>query len=273
MNFTVRAVRYVLALLSLAGVSSAFADVLPVAGSKDPRIRTAVYSSEEVYRLYGFVGYQVDLQFEPGEAFVGLGAGDIEGVSFVAEGNHLFLKPKVAKVGTNLTVLTSRRHYQLDYAATARRPDPLIDEVIYAVRFLYPEDPAAKVAQDEALARQKLVASQAERPRNVDYWYCGDPAIKPVAASDDGVHTRIRFDAHLEQPALFVRNDDGTESLLNFSMEDGDVVIHRVAHRLVVRRGRLTGCIVNAAFSGGGERLDTGTVSSEVSRDVRKVGP
>ena len=34
----------------------------------------------------GFVGYQTDLEFETGETFVGLGAGDIEGISFVAAG-------------------------------------------------------------------------------------------------------------------------------------------------------------------------------------------
>jgi type IV secretion system protein VirB9 len=272
-NVTVRAPWHVLALLSCAVSSSVAADVLPVAGTLDPRIRVASYSSEEVYRLYGYVGYQIDLQFESGESFVGLGAGDLDGISFVAEGNHLFLKPRAAKVGTNLTVLTSRRHYQFDYAATSRHPDPSMDEVIYAVRFLYPEDLAAKAAGDAALAQAKLDTAKTGRLHNIDYWYCGDSAIKPVAASDDGVHTRIRFGARSEQPALFVRNDDGTESLINFSMDEGDVIIHRVAHRFIVRRGRLTGCIVNQAFSGGGDRLGTGTVSPEVSRDVREVGP
>ena len=63
------------------------------------------------------------------------------------------------------------------------------------------------------------------RPRNFDYWYCGFPALKPIAASDDGVHTRLRFGAHAELPAIFVRNDDGSESLLNFNLEAGDVVV------------------------------------------------
>jgi type IV secretion system protein VirB9 len=264
----------VLVLLSCATQSvTARADVLPTAGTLDPRIRVAPYSSEEVYRLYGFVGYQIDLQFEPGETFVGLGAGDIESVSFVAEGNHLFLKPKVAKVGTNLTVLTSKRHYQFDYAASARRPDPLVDEVIYAVRFVYPEEPPSKEATQARLAQERLATAHAERPHNVDYWFCGHPTVKPIGASDDGVHTRIRFAPRSEQPAIFVKNDDGSESLLNFSIEEGDVVIHRVARQLIVRRGRLTGCIVNQGFGGAGERLDTHTVSPEVSRDVREVAP
>jgi type IV secretion system protein VirB9 len=263
-----------LALLSCATLSvTTHADVLPTAGMLDPRVRVASYSSEEVYRLYGFVGYQIDLQFEPGETFVGLGAGDIEGVSFVAEANHLFLKPKVAKVGTNLTVLTSKRHYQFDYSAGAKRPDPLIDEVIYSVRFVYPDEPTSTQASEARLAQKRLGQAGAQRPRNIDYWFCGHPAVKPIAASDDGVHTRIRFSPRSEQPALFVQNDDGTESLLNFSMEEGDVVIHRVARQFIVRRGKLTGCIVNKGFGGTGDRLDTHTVSPEVSREIREVVP
>jgi type IV secretion system protein VirB9 len=74
-------------------------------------------------------------------------------------------------------------------------------------------------------------------------------------------------------PAIFVRNDDGTESLLNFSMEAGDVVIHRVAQRFVLRRGLLRGCIVNNSFDGGGERLDSGTISPAVVRVTKGAHP
>ena len=71
------------------------------------RIRLARYAADEVYRLRGFVGYQIDLEFEAGESFVGLGAGDLESLTFAAQANHLFLKPRAAGVDTNLTVLTS----------------------------------------------------------------------------------------------------------------------------------------------------------------------
>ena len=91
---------------------------MPSPGLLDARIRVVPYSADQVYRLIGFVGYQTDLEFETGETFVGLGAGDIEGISFVAQDNHLFLKPKAAKIGTNLTILTSRRTYQVDYSAS-----------------------------------------------------------------------------------------------------------------------------------------------------------
>ena len=246
------------------------AESIPVRGSIDSRIRVAAYNAEEVYRLRGFVGYQIDLEFEAGETFTGLGAGDLEALSFVGQENHLFLKPKAAAVATNLTVLTSKRHYQFDYSAVSQRPGSDDANVIYALRFTYPPSPAQTAAE---AARQQvdwqLQGASTARPRNVDYWYCGERSLKPVAASDDGVHTRLRFAANAELPAIFVRNDDDSESLLNYSMESGDVIVHRVARKFIVRRGRLTGCIVNQGFAGGGSRLDSGTVAPGVERRVQ----
>ena len=245
---------------------SVLADTVPAPGLLDPRIRTAAYSVDEVYALRGFVGYQPDLQFETGEQFLGLGAGDIEGISFVAQDNHLFLKPKAAKVGTNRTILTSRRTYQVDYSASALSPDAT-EAVTYVLRFTYPQLTSAKstVATDLEMGPHHA--------RNFDYWFCGNPSVKPEAASDDGVHTRLRFPANAEQPAIFVLNEDGSESLLNFSMDAGDVVVHRIARRLILRRGKLTGCVVNKAFAGSGERLESNTVSTQVERTVREVRP
>jgi type IV secretion system protein VirB9 len=257
-------------LLSL----NALAETVPSRGLIDSRIRVAAYNGDEVYRLQGFVGYQIDLEFEAGETFSGLGAGDLEGLSFVGQENHLFLKPKAARVATNLTVLTNRRHYHFDYTAQSQRPARNDQGVIYALKFTYPPLPS----QTSAEAAAKRLDSQLDgagirRPQNADYWYCGEAALRPVAATDDGVHTRLRFAANADLPAIFVRNEDGNESLLNFSMDSGDVVLHRVAKRFVLRRGKLTGCIVNRGFVGGGTRLESGTVAPNVERRVQGVAP
>jgi type IV secretion system protein VirB9 len=142
--------------------------------------------------------------------------------------------------------------------------------VIYSLRFTYPPPPLQSAA-DFAAKRvdTQLENASARRPRNIDYWYCGRASLKPVAASDDGVHTRLRFALNSDLPAIFVRNDDGSESLLNFSMDAGDVIVHRVARQFILRRGKLSGCIVNQGFTGGSERLDSGTVAPNVERKVR----
>src|SRR5579863_4018614 len=103
-------------------------------------------------------------------------------MSFAAESNHLFLKPKASRVRTNLTVLTSRRNYHFEYQVlSAAGPDPHDPEIIYGLRFLYPTPPPA-----EDIAAHALDTPATQAPANRDYWYCGSPTIEPLAAFDDG---------------------------------------------------------------------------------------
>lgn len=243
--------------------ADAAAEAIPDKGIRDDRLRVAVYYSDQLYRLRGYVGYELDLEFEQGESFVGLGSGDLDGVSFVAQDNHLFLKPKVAQLSTNLTVLTNRRAYQLEYSVSGGRPGSVQSDLIYALRFIYPPAEGGVTVPSEWGRGQS-----GETERNTDYWYCGAATIRPVGASDDGVHTRLRFADRSEQPAVFVRNEDGTESLLNFSVQAGEVVVHRVAREMIVRRGKLVGLIVNRSYHGSGRRLDSGTISPQVERAI-----
>jgi type IV secretion system protein VirB9 len=260
--------RWAVIMAAMLLSQAARGETTPVKGSIDSRIRIAAYDGSDVYKLRGFVGYQIDLEFEPGETFVGLGAGDMEGLSFVGQENHLFLKPKAAKVSTNITVLTNRRHYHIDYAAAVQRP--IEDDVVYSLRFTYPLTADKRALEFEAKSlSSQLETASARRPHNVDYWYCGDPSLRPQAATDDGVHTRLTFAANADLPAVFVSNADDSESLLNFSVDAGDVVIHRVAQRFILRRGKLTGCVVNRGYAGGGKRLESGTVDPNVERKVQ----
>ena len=260
---TLRAVIFAAPLLIGEVLTAA---TLPTKGTVDGRIRTAPYKADDVYRLYGFVGYAIELIFEEGETFAGNGGGDLEAVTFGWHDNHLILKPKAASVGTNLVIYTSRRAYRFEYSVSPRRPSQESDDVMFAVRFVYPPPESPQGLTSEQQADSELARAGANRHRNYDFWFCGAPAIKPIAVSDDGIHTRLTFGAKGELPAIFTRNDDGSESLLNFSIAEGDVVIHRVAPRFILRRGALTACIVNKGFVGSGERLDSGTVAPDVQR-------
>jgi len=265
---------WALAAITLAVIAQAGAEVLPQPGKVDPRIRTAIYSADEVYRLYGFVGYHIDLEFETDETFEAISGGDLDGLTYSAHGNVLTLKPKVASTQMNLAVTTSKRRYYFLYSVSPRRPEGSGDPVIYAVRFTYPPlHPSGDGLTDEQRIEIELAKARQARPHNTDYWFCGNQDVKPTAAFDDGVQTRLTFPARSELPAIFVMNDDGTESLLNFSIDEGDVLIHRVAAKFIVRRGKLTGCIVNKAFAGSGDRLKSGTLAPDVTRERKDVHP
>jgi len=258
--------------LCLASAALTFAPMAALStdesGTIDARIRVLVYATDEVYRLKGYVGYQIDLEFESGEAFVGLGTGDLDSLTFAAQDNHLFLKPRAGGVDTNLTVLTTRRTYHFDYTSTERRPDPSFGDVIYVLRFLYPAQRADRAA---LVVEHELKTAPETRWHNLDYDYRGSLELKPVSAWDDGVQTHLRFDSDKELPAIFIRNDDGSESLLNFSADAGELVVHRIARQLTVRRGRLHGCILNRGYVGSGERLESGTVTPKVKRATQEL--
>jgi len=258
--------------LCLASAALTFAPIgalsIDESGTTDARIRVLVYATDEVYRLKGYVGYQIDLEFESGEVFVGLGTGDLDSLTFAAQDNHLFLKPRAGGVDTNLTVLTTRRTYHFDYTSTERRPDPSFGDVIYVLRFVYPAQRADRAA---GVVEHELKTAPETRWHNLDYDYRGSLELKPVSAWDDGVQTHLRFDSDKELPALFIHNDDGSESLLNFSADAGELVVHRIARQLTVRRGRLHGCILNRGYTGSGERLESGTVTPRVERATREL--
>jgi type IV secretion system protein VirB9 len=252
------------------------AATVPPAGKVDARVRVLAYDPDDVITLHGYVGYQIHLQFAEGEEFVNLGSGDNGAFDVGAERNHFFIKPKEVRASTNLTVLTNRRAYHFDYVVSANPPaGAAARRMVYSVRFSYPEDEARAAAADRERrqADARMSRAAADRPRNTDYWFCGSESLKPMSAYDDGVQTRLRFQARSEFPAMFVQNDDGSESLLNFNVDDDEVVIHRVARRLVLRRGKLVGCVVNQSFAGGGARTPGHTNAPGVQRITTRDEP
>ena len=258
------------ALASFLLLGTAHAETLPAKGQIDSRIRTAFYSPDEVFRLYGFVGFHLDIEFEKGESFVSISGGDLDALTYSAHENVLTLKPKVSSTDMNLAVTTTKRRYYFDYTASVQKASNL-DRVMYAVRFDYPKVVATVSVEDRITTG--LAHAATGRARNTDYWYCGDQSLRPLSASDDGVQTRLTFAPKRELPALFVRNDDDSESLLNFNIEADQVVVHRVARRFVLRRGKLTGCIVNKGFAGTGELLKSGTIAPGIDRGLKDETP
>lgn len=258
----------VLALLSVIGASAvADGEAIAPAGRIDPRVRVIAYDAGQVYRLPAFVGYQIHVQLEPGERFVGLAAGDLEGLAVSSQDHHVFLKPKAPRVATNLTLLTSLRPYQFEYSAVARRPEPAREDVIYSLRFQYD----VVTAQPSEATQLATALETPFRPRNLAYAYCGPRSLKPINAFDDGVQLHVRFAPGADLPAFFVQETDGTESLVNFSVEADAVIVHRLVEKLILRRGKQVGCLINRAPAAQAVALDSGTVTPAVRRRVREA--
>src|SRR5450631_2656962 len=139
------------------------AELTPTRGLVDSRVRVVAYDPEQVIKLRGFVGYQIHFQFAEGETFVNLAAGDNKALDVGYEANHLVLKPLAERVSTNITVITTRRVYQFDYSASSERPDPDREDVIYSLRFIYPQDEARKAAEELEQQRTNLKLASADQ--------------------------------------------------------------------------------------------------------------
>lgn len=260
--------------LLLVVTTICYAEIRPRPGMVDPRVREVIYDPNDVIRLIGYEGYQTHLKLADDEEFIGVGAGDTGGLDITAEGNDTWIKPKAVMVRTNFDLKTNKRVYHFDYQSQKSLPKNR-NTMIYSITFRYPEDEAkqrATLSAQEQL-RRKLKATR-YAAKNRDYWYCGSPIMKPVEAYDDGMQTHIRFSAYAEFPAIFVENDDKTEALINFHIDpdNGEVVIHRIGRRFVLRRGDLVGCIENRQFTGGGKRTTSGTVNPDVMRETKPTG-
>jgi len=252
-----------LALLAFVG-AAAQASVVPPPGEGDPRVREIDYDPSEVVQLAGYLGYHIHIELAPEETFVALGAGDAGAVDVAAEGPHVMLKPKAARVATNLTLVSSRRVYHFEYRTYEARPAK--GTAIFALRFRYPGAPS----EVTPAATSSAVAAP-PRAENEDYWYCGSPWLRPDEVTDDGVQTRVTFNRRGEWPAIFVANADGTESLVNFHAEGTTAVVHRVASRFVLRRGRLVGCVENRGYAGSGTWREGGALDAATVRETREV--
>ena len=237
--------------------------------AEESRLRTLDYSPGMVVPITGFVGYHIHFEFASDERFVTLGAGDTSLVDVGSEANHLLLKPRQASPGTNLTILTNRRAYFIDFRAFARPPRP--GELVYSVTFRYPPEARAEGTSPAPDAGQALATLPPLLNR--DYWFCGTPALRPQSAADDGVQVRLTFPARTELPAIYAAAADGSESLVNSHVEHDTVVVHRLAARFVLRRGRLVGCLVNRSIDPSTLRARSGTLQPSVERTTKEVEP
>jgi type IV secretion system protein VirB9 len=213
------------ALLPLPAV----AQVRPQPGTGDPRVQSVEYNAEQVVQLQGAPGYQITVEFAPDERIENVAVGDSGAwqVSANKRGDHVFVKPLMAGVSTNMVVVTDVRSYAFELVPLFG-PQP---DMAYTVRFRYPS-PVPVTASGTAT---EGAAAAAARGR---YRLSGDRAVRPSGIDDDGAKTYIEWPADHSLPAVYSVDAKGKESLVNGNMRDGIFVIDSVVDKLVFRLDR-----------------------------------
>lgn len=235
--------RWAPALAAALAAPAALAAVQPTPGAADARIRSVMFDPAQVVEVTGHMGYQMMIEFADGERIENVSIGDSLAWQITPNraADLLFVKPLEKDAVTNMAVVTDRRRYsfQLTSRLAAGPRDP---RLVYGVRFDYPAEPPAEPARAVAPALPPLEA------RNTAYTYTGDASLAPQAVFDDGRSTFFAFADTGEAPAVFSMDAGGAESVVNFTLRDGHVMVDQIAPAFVLRRGKQQMILHNDAW-------------------------
>lgn len=134
------------------------AETIPNKSLFDSRVRIIDYNRLDVVKLSTFYGVSTHVEFGAGETIKDVAIGDDQAWNIVPRGNHLFIKPKARKADTNVTVVTDKHVYNFALVVQHRSSNDVTawkdPNLVYGVSFRYPEEEAAKLAEEKA-AKEK----------------------------------------------------------------------------------------------------------------------
>jgi type IV secretion system protein VirB9 len=104
----------------------------------DSRIKTYMYSPDEVFLLVLHEGFQSNIEFAKGEKVQTISLGDKYSWQITPIDNLLFIRPLEENAHTNMTIITNKHKYQFDLVAKAYK-NAEDSQLIYSVKFCYPK--------------------------------------------------------------------------------------------------------------------------------------
>lgn len=234
--------------VAFPALALALALVATPAAANDPRLVERMYDPAAVVTIEGRTKVQATIQFGDDEAIENVAIGDSEAwqVTPNKRADLLFVKPLAPTARTNMTVVTNQRTYLFDLVASPRA------EPLYVLKFTYPEEPEE---EQPALAQE---ASDVEMAAATDPYAVADPALLnfawsargdaallPTRTYDDGDATFLTWPAGRPVPAILVRNYEGIEGPVNFTVRGDTIVVQAVPREIVLRSGDNSAFLTN----------------------------
>jgi len=258
----------VLGTSTLFVATPVFAASTPVGVTTDRRVKTVVYNENDVVSLKGYYGYQTTIGFAPYEKIQNISIGDSISWQVVPNkaGNILFIKPVEERATTNMTVITDRRIYNFELTS-GLAGSPRNSNITYMLKFQYPMDSVMDFSDQNVGASQTIFSADrpyatkstiaesgissvgAPRDLNFEYSYKGEEDIAPSTVFDNGEFTYFKFNNMSDLPAIFSVDKDRNESVVNYHLEDGYLVVESIGKQYTLRHGEDEACVFNDQFN------------------------
>lgn len=204
----------------------------------DSRIKTLVYNENEVFQITVHYGYQTNIEFAKGEEIETLSMGRSYAWNITPVGRRLFIKALEGSAHTNMTLITNKRTYQFELQSKDGL-DGLNNELVYVVRFYYPEEnfdtPAPTVDMNKFLPEPSW-QDQTKQPFNFDYMLTGPESIAPIKVFDDGDSTFLEFaNDNALVPHIFEMSRSDQINRLKYARKGGYIVVNKVVPELILK--------------------------------------
>ncbi|MBV9575093.1 MAG: TrbG/VirB9 family P-type conjugative transfer protein, partial [Gammaproteobacteria bacterium] len=172
--------------------------------------------------------------------------GDASSWDIQTSRNHLFIKAKKLDAGGNLTVTTNKYTYHFVLSVSGASLDSR-DQTL-SLNFTYPNhgDNERKLALE--LINVPADICQDKSKYNLQYSYTGNREQAPIRACDDGLFTYLKFRKQIDLPAVFMVLPDRREEVVNYRMENGYLVIERIAKAFTLRSGNTVTSVYNDKY-------------------------
>lgn len=157
----------------------------------DRRIRSIIYSQNEVFPVILHYGYQTTIEFGEGEVPQTYSVGNTYAWQISVVSNNLLIKPLESNIVTNMFVITNKRKYYFQVESREGNGH-LDDEFAYAIRFFYPEENKSFKIKSGSFQVDDSV--NVIKPYNFKYLISGNQSnIKPISVFDDGKKTYFEY--------------------------------------------------------------------------------
>jgi len=215
----------------------------------DARLVERLYSPDEVVRIEGKPKVQATIKFGDDETIENVAIGDSQSwqVTPNKRANLLFLKPLSANAMTNMTVVTTKRTYLFDLVSSPR------NKPLYVLQFTYPDEPEdeTQLAAPETANSMEMAAARDPyavldpAALNFDWSAEGNRKLLPARTYDDGEATFLAWPAGTPVPAILIKDVNGTEGPVNFTVRGDVIVIDGVPREIVLRSGKDQAVLIN----------------------------
>lgn len=210
----------------------------------DKRIKIVNYDADNVVHVNTTFGFATTIELQKGEYITespGIGKGAGWEIASANYSNLLVIKPKIENNTTNLNFTTNKGRTYTFLLTASMEPG----NNTFRVRFMYSD---MKLGLFGSPKQTYNMIKNFGNPTDVNsnYSFAGDRYTAPISAKDNGTFTLLRFKPGAPIPAILaVDLKTRRESLINYRIQDGYVVVEGVHPQYTFRFGSHATCLFN----------------------------